>query len=66
MTQEQIVLNHLKKAGSITGREARDDYSIQSLTRRITELKRMGYSIASEWRSHPITRQRYVRYTLEG
>ena len=65
MTQNQIIMKHLKKAGSITVREAMVEYSIQSLTKRIQELREDGHGIVSNVRFHPITGQKYVRYTLE-
>jgi hypothetical protein len=63
-TQHNIILNHFKKAGSITVREALIEYSIQSLTKRIAELRERGYNILSQNKKHPITRQRYTRYIL--
>lgn len=66
MGQSQInkLLAHFKKAGSITVREAMIEYSIQSLTKRINEMRNMGYNIQSIQRRHPVTKQRYVRYHL--
>lgn len=64
MTQNTLILNHLVRTGSITQREALIDYSIQSLTKRISELRGYGYKIKSEKRQHPTTGQRYVRYVL--
>lgn len=64
MTQNTLILNHLVRTGSITQREALIDYSIQSLTKRISELRGFGYRIKSEKRLHPTTGQRYVRYVL--
>lgn len=64
MTQEQQLLKHLRKAGSISQREALMDLSIQSLTRRITTLRGYGYNISSDWKQHPVTGQYYTRYTL--
>lgn len=64
MTQNQMLLKHLTRAGSITQREAILDYSIQSLTKRIQELRDEGHDIVSNWKRHPITKQRYVRYEL--
>ena len=64
MKQNTVILNHMKRTGSITQREALIDYSIQSLTKRISELRYMGVQITSEKRHHPITGQRYVRYVL--
>lgn len=65
MTQHDKILKHLRKAGSITVREAIVEYSIQSLTKRIAELRASGHAIMSDVRSHPITGQQYTRYTLD-
>jgi len=64
MTQNEIILQHFKKAKSISQREALVDYSIQSLTKRISELKAMGYNIMTQFKKHPVTGQRYARYVL--
>ena len=64
MTQNAIIMKHLKKAGSITVREALVEYSIQSLTKRIQELRVAGNDIVSNVKRHPITGQQYTRYTL--
>lgn len=64
MTQNQKIIAHLKRAGSITQREAILDYSIQSLTKRISELREEGYKIISKTKHHPVTKQKYVRYEL--
>jgi DNA-binding Lrp family transcriptional regulator len=64
MTQEMQILKHLRKAGSITQREAMLDLSVQSLTRRITELRQRGFNIQGVQKLHPVTNQRYMRYTL--
>lgn len=64
MTQTQVLLKHLRKAGSITQREALMDHSIQSLTRRITDLRLKGFNIISVPKEHPVTGQQYTRYTL--
>jgi hypothetical protein len=64
MNQTQVLLKHLRKAGSISQREAIMDHSIQSLTRRITDLRLSGYNISAEWKEHPVTGQRYMRYSL--
>lgn len=62
MTQNQKLISHFKKAGSITVREALIEYSIQSLTKRIQELRDDGYNIVSMVKRHPMTGQKYVRY----
>jgi len=64
MTQNTIILKHLKEAGSLTVREAIVEYSIQSLTKRIQELREAGHTIVSNVKFHPMTGQKYVRYTL--
>lgn len=64
MTQLDILQKHLKKTKSITQREAMVDYSIQSLTKRISELRGKGMKINTVWKNHPITGQRYARYTV--
>ncbi len=64
MTQNQIIMKHLLRAGSITVREAMVEYSIQSLTKRIQELREDGIDIVSVTKYHPVSRQKYVRYHL--
>jgi len=65
-SQHDKILKHLRKAGSITVREALIEYSISSLTKRIQELRERGHDIVSEWKSHPVTGQRYTRYKLHS
>lgn len=62
--QAQLVFNHMCTAGSITQREAILDHSVQSLTRRITEIQDAGHDVIREDKRHPMTNQRYARYTL--
>ena len=64
MTQCQAIINHMKKTGSITMREALIDHGVQCLTKRIQELREEGWMIVSERKMHPITGQRYTRYRL--
>ena len=63
-TQHQKILKHLEKAGSITVREALVEYSIHSLPKRIQELRELGHAIVSKPKRHPITGQKYVRYSF--
>lgn len=63
-TQHSNIIKHLQKAGGITVREAMIEYHISSLTKRVHELRALGYDIASNPKKHPVTGQRYVRYTL--
>lgn len=62
--QAQVVFAHILRTGSITQREAILDYSVQSLTRRITEIQDKGIRIAREDKKHPVTGQRYARYSF--
>jgi hypothetical protein len=48
MTQSQVILEHLKKHGSITQKEAIDNYGIMRLGARIWDLKRQGHVISTE------------------
>jgi hypothetical protein len=66
MTQLETLKKHFKTASSISQREAIMDYSIQSLTRCVTSLRRQGMAIHTVWKKHPITGQRYCRYTLDA
>ena len=63
-TQHAKILQHLKKTSGITVREAMVEYSIPCLTKRIQELRSLDWPIVSTWKRHPITGQRYTRYTL--
>lgn len=65
MTQNQMLLSHFRRTGSITLREALLDHGIQCLTKRIQELRDAGYKIISERKNHPITGQRYTRYRFK-
>jgi hypothetical protein len=64
MSQNEIIINHIRRAKSISQREALIDHGIQSLTKRISELRSMGYKIKTVHKKHPITGQRYARYVM--
>jgi Helix-turn-helix domain len=64
MSQNETILQHLRKARSISQREALIDHGIQSLTKRISELREMGYNIVTKHKKHPVTGQRYARYVM--
>lgn len=66
MRQHDQILKHLETVGSITVREAMVEYSIASLTKRISELREAGYEIISDRKAHKITGQEYVRYSLKS
>jgi hypothetical protein len=63
MTQEAIVLDHLRRKGSITRNEALMLHRIAHLPTRIFNLKARGTAIKSE-RHKDLTGHRYVRYSL--
>ena len=62
--QTQTVLEHLQTTGTITQRSAIMDHSVQSLTKRIQELRDAGFDIETRGKKHPITGQRYAEYRL--
>lgn len=62
--QHKLIIKHLRTTKGITVREAMIEYSISSLTKRIHELRGLGFDILSTTKRHPVTKQRYVRYTL--
>jgi Helix-turn-helix domain len=64
MTQTQLMLAHMLRTGSISQREAFLDYKVQAFTRRIADLRELGYKIVREYRKHPTTGQRYARYFI--
>lgn len=63
-TQHTKIIKHLQTANGLTVREALIEYSISSLTKRIQELRGLGWDIESVRKSHPVTGQRYTRYYL--
>ncbi len=64
MSQHTMILKHLRASKGLTLREALLDYSIQSFPKRISELRKSGYRIDGIAGRHPVTNQRYTRYTL--
>lgn len=68
MTQNERILRHLQDFGSITQREAYNEYGCQRLGARIWELKRAGYQIDRRMESSKNRygeRVSYARYTLK-
>jgi hypothetical protein len=63
-TQQKKIIKHLRTAKGLTVREAMIEYSISSLTKRVHELRGLGYDIESVVKQHPVTGQRYTRYFL--
>ena len=62
--QHTKIIQHLKTTKGLTVREALIEYSISSLTKRVHELRTLGYDIESVRKQHPVTGQRYTRYFL--
>ena len=48
VTQRQAILEYIEKHGSITNRDA-NRIGIMSPTKRISELRFLGYDIKEEW-----------------
>lgn len=69
MTKIQKIVNHLKTTGSISHREAMDDYQMSggALTKYISRLRHENkMKIVSQQKKHPITGQVYTRYVLNA
>lgn len=49
-TQEERVVDWMKRKGEITSAIAYNELGIIQLPKRIWNLKRMGYKIKTEWR----------------
>ena len=67
MSQNQKVLQHLEKWGSITARDAYECYGIMRLGARIDNLRHMGHKINSQLEygeNRYGERIRYARYRL--
>ena len=60
------VYRHMERTGSISARDAMDDYSMTSATlaRRICDLEVAGFEITRVRKTHPISGLRYTRYEL--
>lgn len=67
-TQQEEIIEHLLKHGSITRLEAACDHHIFELASRIGELKKKGYKIKSERiyaRNKYNKKTHFSKYTLE-
>jgi DNA-binding MarR family transcriptional regulator len=58
------VYRHIERTGSISARDAMDDYSMTSATlaRRICDLEVAGFYVTRVRKQHPISGLRYTRY----
>lgn len=61
--QTEMILDHLKRVGSISNVEAQALYRARALPKRVSEIRRAGYPIRKEWK-RDATGQRHVRYHL--
>lgn len=50
MTQCERVVRHMKDYGSISTKEAMDEYGIMRLGSRISDLRNMGHNIQRTWK----------------
>lgn len=48
-TQNERILNYIREFGSITQLEAIVDLGVMRLASRVSDLRRKGYNIISEW-----------------
>lgn len=68
-TQRQLVLDYMHQFGSITQHQASLDLGVSRLASRVSELKKMGVPIVSEF--EPVTNRfgevcHVKRYRVEG
>ena len=61
MTQNEMVLRHLRLRGSITPLEALSKYGIMRLAARIEELRRKGLQIETEKKG----KQGFAEYSIK-
>lgn len=69
MTQEERVLEHLKKNGKISQKSAIRLYSIYRLSARIYILRKWGYNIETEYKTGKNKygdKVAWAEYTLKG
>ena len=69
MTQNEMIINHLKEYGSITQLEALRDYGCMRLASRISDLRKTGIKIirlTETSRNRYGQKIRYARYIMEG
>ena len=67
-TQCQLIIEYMYEFGSITPLEAMRDLGVYRLASRISEMKKNGFPIHSEWETVQTrrgTKTRIKRYSLE-
>ena len=68
MTQNEMIINHLREYGSITQLEALRDYGCMRLASRISDLRKTGIKIirlTETSRNRYGQKIRYARYIME-
>ena len=69
MTQNEMIINHLREYGSITQHEALRDYGCMRLASRISDIRKTGIKIirlTETSRNRYGQKIRYARYIMEG
>lgn len=69
VTQCELILDYMDEFGSITPLEAIRDLGVYRLASRISDLKKKGYPIHSDWETVPNRRGKTTnikRYSLQG
>lgn len=69
MTQNEMIINHLREYGSITQLEALRDYGCMRLASRISDIRKTGIKIirlTETSRNRYGQKIRYARYIMEG
>ena len=69
MTQNEMIVNHLREHGSITQLEALKEYGCMRLASRISDLRKTGIKIirlTETSRNRYGQKIRYARYIMEG
>ena len=67
-TQNQRIVAYINEFGGITPLEAMRDLGVQRLASRISDMKRLGYLVVSEWcevTNRYGEKTRVKRYSLE-
>lgn len=63
-SQNAAVLRHMETVGPIDTMTAIHEYGCTRLASRISDLKKMGFEIADEWKHDPLTGKRWKAYRL--
>lgn len=64
--QAERMIDYIREKGYITQRTAALDLGVQSFTRRISDIREMGYVLRLEPRTNPSTGAEYNRYYIDA